>query len=171
MPLTPRRMAQLKAEFRAGQANYNRIVTLHKNIQRLDKEHRALENNLQRIRPNENRARERAANHYPNPAMRERLRLLWLVKLRKAQKQRVNVERQLGRVRTNMNRALVEYARLYWGAEPNNVNLERNVRNYVRWHNAPNVKLAKLKLAHTINKAAVRPGGWAVKRMFNKPVR
>lgn len=171
MPVTPRRMAQLKAEFRAGQANYNRIVTLHKNIQRLNKEHRALENNLQRIRPNEDRARERAANHYPNPAVRERMRLLWLVKLRKAQKARVNVERQLGRVRTNMNRALVEYARLYWGAAPNNINLERNVRNYVRRHNAPNIKLAKLKLAHAINRMAVRPGAWTIKRMFNKPAR
>jgi hypothetical protein len=164
-------MAQLKAEFRAGQANYNRIVTLHKNIQRLDKEHRALENKLRLARPNENRARERAANHYPNPAMRERMRLLWLVKLRKAQKYRVNVERQLGRVRTNMNRALAEYARLYWGAEPNNVNLERNVRNYVRVHNAPNIRLAKLKLAHAINRRAVLPESWTIKRMFNKPVR
>ena len=167
MPVTPRRMAQFKAEFRAGQANYNRIVALHKNIQRLNKEHRALENNLIRIRPNEVRSSERAQNHYPSWAMTDRMRRMWLVKMRKSIEQRKAVERRLGQVRTNLHRAIIDYSRLYWGADPNNISINE-VRNYVREHNSPNVRLAKLKIAHAINNLATRPGGWAIRRMFGR---
>lgn len=167
MPLTPRRMAQLKANFRAGQANYNRLVTLHKNIQRMNKELTNTHNKLTHARMNEYRAHNRTLNQYPTPAMMNKMSRLWQVKMRKANAHRQALEGQHERMRTNMTRAMTEFARLHWGAEPNN-NVVGRVRRYVRTHNAPNIRLGRMKLAHAINRAAVRPGGWAVRRMFRQ---
>lgn len=173
MPMTPRRMAQLKANFRAGHESYNRIVKLHKNIQRMNKELTNLHSKLIRSTTNENHALRMAQNNYPTPTMTNRMRLFWLVKMRKARSEHNNASHQIHRVRTDMLPAMIEFARLHWGAGPNNINVEGNVRNYVRKHSAPNIRLGKLKLAHAINRAVVRPGGWIYKRMFkpgNNPI-
>lgn len=179
MPVTPRRMARRKAEFRAGQANYNRLVQLYGNLKRrfaevnrLEKEHYAMEGNIRRA------VRETTQNYGANArgqAQTVRMIVMWRAREQKLRQKRNEKAQEVAQAVRNMRPLIREYYRLRYGmnnAIEGNENLWNNVRNNINTRSFSPKRMARLKLARLINKAAVRPGGWVYKRMFgarNKP--
>lgn len=179
MPVTPRRMARLKAEFRAGQANYNRLVQLYGNLKRRFDEVNRLEMEHYRMTGNINRAVRETVQNYGNTpegrAQTHRMMLLWLARERKLRQKQNAIDREVNRAVQNMRPIIREYYRLRYGmnnANERNENLWNNVRRNIETRTFSPKRMARLKLARLINKAAVSPGGWVYKKMFgtgNKP--
>lgn len=163
-------MARRKAEFRAGQANYNRLVQLHgilkrrfAEVNRLEKEHYEMTGNINRA------VRETVQNYGQNANMTHRMMLLWLARERKLRQKQNAKAREINREFRNMRPLIGEYYRLRYGmnnATETNTNLWNNIKNNIESRRFSPKRMARLKLARLINKAAVRPGGWVYKRMF-----
>jgi hypothetical protein len=173
MPVTPRRMAQRKAEFRAGQANYNRLVQLYGNLKRRFAEVNRLEMEHYQMTGNINRAVRETVQNYGNTpqgrAQTHRMMLMWHARERKLrQKQNAKAVEVVQAIR-NMRPIIREYYRLRYGlnnATETNENLWNNTKNNIESRRFSPKRMARLKLARLINKAAVRPGGWVYKRLF-----
>jgi len=173
MPVTPRRMAQRKAEFRAGQANYNRLVQLYGNLKRrfaevnrLELEHYQMSGNIKRA------VRETVQNYGNTPqgqAQTHRMMLMWHARERKLRQKQNERVREVNRAIQNMRPIIREYYRLRYGmnnATERNENLWNNIKNNIESRTFSPKRMARLKLARLINLAAVRPGGWVSKRLF-----
>ena len=171
MPLTPRQMARRKAEFRQGQANFNRMAQLHgnlkrryKTVNRLYEEHNALYGNWHRA----NRA---MLNTYNTPNQTHRMMVMWRAREQKLRRKRQNKLDEINRTVTNMLPLLREYHVLRWGPlNPNNNNnsVYRNVLHNIRTHTFSPKVIARLKLTRLTNVAATRPGGWVSKKLFGE---
>ena len=164
-------MARLKAEFRAGQANYNRLVQLHGNLKRRFAEVNRLEMEHYRMTGNINRAVREIAQNYGNTpqgrAQTHRMMLLWLARERKLRQKQNAKAREVNRAVQNMRPLIREYYRLRYmmsNANENNENLWNNVRRNIETGSFSPKRMARLKLARLINAAAVRPGGWVSKK-------
>lgn len=177
MPLTPRRMAQRKAEFREGQANYNRLVQLHGNLNRRFKEINSLSEQHNAMVGNLHRAVLGAETDYRTPAETNRIRLMWSARqrklLQKQQEKRQEINLKIARMRPIIREYYILRFDLPHENETNN-NLWHNVLYNIQSHLFSPNRQARLKLARLINKAVTRPGGWVYKRMFlegNQPRR
>jgi hypothetical protein len=162
-------MARLKAEFRQGQANFNRLAQLHGNLKRryntvnrLYKEYNALYGNWHRA----NRA---MTNVYNTPNMTHRMMVMWRAREQKLHRKRQEKHNEINRTVANMLPLLREYHVLRWGPlNPNNNNnsVYRNVRRNINSHAFSPKVMSRLKLARVYNVAVTRPGGWVSKRLF-----
>lgn len=172
MPVTPRRMARRKAEFRAGQANYNRLVQLYGNLKRrfaevnrLEQEHYVMTGNIRRA------VRESVQNYGNTPqgqTQTHRMMLMWRAREQKLRQKQNAKAREVNQAVRNMRPIIREYYRLRYGmnnAIEANENLWNNVRNNINTRSFSPKRMARLKLARLINAAAVRPGGWVSKKM------
>jgi hypothetical protein len=168
-------MAQRKAEFRAGQANYNRLVQLHGILKRRFAEVNRLEKQHYEMTGNINRAVRETVQFYNNPNVTHRMMLMWRAREMKLRQKQVAKGREINREFRNMRPLIGEYYRLRYGlnnATETNVALWNNIKNNIESRRFSPKRMARLKLARLINKAAVRPGGWVYKRMFgsgNRP--
>ena len=171
MPVTPRQMARRKAEFREGQANYNRLVQLHGNLKKHFQEYNKLEKEYANMEGNLLRARLGTTQVYNSPAQTHRMMMMWIARERKLEQKRQQKERELNRKANTMMPIIRTYYTLRYGlphnAETNNDLWHNIYRNTAGGMFSPK-RLARLKLARLVNKAAVRPGGWVYKRMFKE---
>lgn len=171
MPMTPRQMARLKAEFRAGQARYNRLVQLHGNLKRRFEEFNRLEKERKSMVGNLSRAIGGTAEIYGTPAETHRMMLLWHARERKLQQKYNRKQQEISRHVANMRPLIREYYNLrYSNRQNNNTNnsLWLVARNNIDERVFSPKRHARLKLARMINRAATRPGGWVYKRMFKE---
>ena len=171
MPVTPRQMARLKAEFREGQANYNRLVRLQRILKTQFKQLNKLHKERERMVGNLHHALQGSTEIYNNPNQTHRMMLMWEARERKLQ-QKYNQKRQEINQHVRRMRPHIRsyYTRRYGNI--NNMNTNNNimnvVRNNIRQHMFSPKRMARLKLARLINVAATRPGGWVYKKMFKE---
>jgi chromosome condensin MukBEF ATPase and DNA-binding subunit MukB len=169
MPLTPRQMARRKAEFRQGQANFNRMAQLHGNLKRRYNTVSRLYKEFNALYGNWHRANRAMRNTYNTPNETHRMMVMWRTRAQKLHRKREQKHDEIIRTVANMLPLIREYHVLRWGPlNPNNNNntVNRNVRHNIRSRAFSPKAIARLKLARLINVAATRPGGWVSKKLF-----
>ena len=150
MPISPRRMNQLKANFRQGQANYNRLVNIYKQINKYEANIKKLRNNqvgpLQTVQHFMARAQNAGNNRQRN---------LYMSKVRRLMKSIQQTERNIAGIRIVLLRPLKREAIRFYGTNqgltPNQINQARIFTNLIRYQ-------PQMRLAHALNKFLTRPG-------------
>jgi hypothetical protein len=170
-------MAQRKAEFREGQANYNRLIQLHRNLNRSFKEINSLDKRHNLMMGNLFRAGMGAEADYRTPAETNRIRLIWRARERKLRQKYEENQQEINLKIARMRPIIREYYILRFGlphVNETNINLWHNIRYNIQSRVFSPKRQARLKLARLINQFATRPGRWVYKRLFpegNQPQR